>query len=85
MNIEKTINNIGKAEVPPFLFTRIQAKIEAEQAVVGKVRLASLGVALAGCLLVVSLIGAFKSSQTPTGASIENVFQLSVSNQLYGE
>lgn len=86
-HIEKTLNRIQKAEPSPFLFTRIESKIQSLANSTVSMKKVMIGMALTCFLLALNVVITSTNSQTNTSNSTNllDEFNMNTSNQLYNE
>ena len=89
INIEENLNRIAKVDAPPFLFTRIEAKIASEYAPTSR---SYTGLSIASSCIIIALNIWLISDAESTDLKVENKDAISIisnsigleeSNQLY--
>jgi hypothetical protein len=85
--IEKTLSKVQQVEPSPYLFTRIEAKIQSLTNSTVSMKKVFIGMTLTCMLLVLNFIATSSSSKNSTSNSITllDELNLNTSNQLYNE
>ena len=85
--IEKTLNQINKVEPSPYLFTRIESKIQTLTNSTVSMKKVMVGMILTCFLLALNLVITSTNSETNSSSSTNLLDELNMntSNQLYNE
>ena len=85
--IEKTLSKVQQVEPSPYLYTRIEAKIQSMTNSTVSMKKVFIGMALTCMLLALNFVAASKSSKNKTNnsTSLLDELNLNTSNQLYNE
>lgn len=87
-NIDELLGRIQKLETPPYLFTRIQAKLEnVNELIVSKPKVALVGALFTLLLLINFMVLNFNVNQVQSDdvSVVAHDFGFTTTNQLYNE
>lgn len=84
-HIDEVLGKIKKVDAPPFLFTRIQAKLD-EVTSMSKPQWIIVMTSLATLFIINALVIRNSSSESNSGqTAISELYQVNTTNQLYNE
>jgi hypothetical protein len=83
--IEKTLSKVQQVEPSPYLFTRIEAKIQSITNSTVSIKKVFIGMALTCMLLALNFVASSSKHNTSNSTSLLDELNLNTSNQLYNE
>jgi len=85
--IEKTLSQINKVEPSPYLFTRIESRIQSMTNSTVSIKKVMIGMALTCFLIALNIVASATATSTNSDNSTNllNEFNMNMTNQLYHE
>jgi len=83
--IERTLSQINKVETSPYLFTRIESKIQSMTNSKVSMKKVMIGMALTCFLIALNIVVTASSANTNNSTNLLDELNMNTTNQLYHE